>query len=633
MQSVICSNEPKCEGCNKCIYTCPVPGANSSYLKGEKSVTTVDQDRCIMCGQCVDTCDHGAREFSDDLEAFLEDLKRGRALSLIAAPAFKINYPDYKKFFGYLKSIGVQNIYDVSLGADITTWAYLKAIKQYHLDSVIAQPCPAVVNYIQKYRHDLIPNLAPVQSPMMCTAIYLKKYMKVKEDLVFLSPCIAKISEIRDPNTYDYIKYNVTFKKLEDYVKLNNIDINSFNEADYSIAAYSLGEIYSTPGGLKENVYLYDRSAFIKQVEGADAAYKYIEEYASRKASGKVLPLLVDILNCPNGCNIGSATSKSTDITDVELATSALRNKKTGRYKANPKKLLKLFDSKLKLSDFERTYLKEDLPELKVPGSDELDSIYNQMYKFTEESRKRNCFACGYGSCYEMAVAIYNGHNHIENCIDFNIKMSAERITLEHRNKEITELLEKVEKMSDERKQKFELLGGRIQDITKAIEEMASSSNENSSSINKISDSVSTLAELSAQLEIKIESMQGFINNFNHVTDELVQIADQTNMLSLNASIEASRAGEAGRGFSVVAAEVKKLAEQSRHAVQSTEADEQMLLEAIGKIAEISAILEDRAKNVNTEILSISAAMQEITAKNQEILNTANLIVEEQSSI
>ena len=151
MNSTVYTIEEKCTGCNKCINGCPIMGANISVMTESGSKTHIDGEQCIMCGRCLEACDHQARDYKDDTEGFLNALKAGRRISVIAAPAFKTNYPSYKKYFGYLKSLGVHEIYDVSLGADITTWAYLKAIKEQGLNSVIAQPCPAIVNYIQKY--------------------------------------------------------------------------------------------------------------------------------------------------------------------------------------------------------------------------------------------------------------------------------------------------------------------------------------------------------------------------------------------------------------------------------------------------------------------------------------------------
>ena len=90
----------------------------------------------------------------------------------------------------------------------------LKYITEHQFLGGISQPCPAVVNYVEKYIPELLPKMMPIHSPMMCMAIYIKKYLKCDDELAFISPCIAKKTEITDPNCYGYVKYNVTFKKL-----------------------------------------------------------------------------------------------------------------------------------------------------------------------------------------------------------------------------------------------------------------------------------------------------------------------------------------------------------------------------------------------------------------------------------
>ena len=66
----------------------------------------------------------------------------------------------------------------MSFGADITTWVYIKYIKETGQTGLISQPCPAIVNYIEHYQPMLIKQLMPIQSPMICEAIYLKKYQQ-----------------------------------------------------------------------------------------------------------------------------------------------------------------------------------------------------------------------------------------------------------------------------------------------------------------------------------------------------------------------------------------------------------------------------------------------------------------------
>lgn len=118
-------------------------------------------------------CEHHARAYRDDTEQFFEDLTRGEKISVLIAPAFKANYPDeYESVLGGFKKLGVNRFINISFGADITTWGYLNYVQKYNFLGGISQPCPAVVGYIERYIPELIPKLFPVQSPLMCGAIY-----------------------------------------------------------------------------------------------------------------------------------------------------------------------------------------------------------------------------------------------------------------------------------------------------------------------------------------------------------------------------------------------------------------------------------------------------------------------------
>lgn len=88
-------------------------------------------------------------------------------------------------------------VYDVSFGADITVWAYLKVLRETGRSSMIAQPCPVIVNYVEKHQPELIDLLAPVHSPMMCTAIYLRKYAGCQDRLAFLSPVSERTLKLK----------------------------------------------------------------------------------------------------------------------------------------------------------------------------------------------------------------------------------------------------------------------------------------------------------------------------------------------------------------------------------------------------------------------------------------------------
>ena len=72
--------------------------------------------------------------------------------------------------------------------------------------------------------------------------------------------------------------------------------------------------------------------------------------------------------------------------------------------------LLLKYDRMLRLDDFVRSYRPRNIAAYRCPSDCELEEIFVRMGKLTEESRHRNCNACGYGDCREMAVAIYNDY-------------------------------------------------------------------------------------------------------------------------------------------------------------------------------------------------------------------------------
>ena len=76
------------------------------------------------------------------------------------------------------------------------------------------------------------------------------------------------------------------------------------------------------------------------------------------------------------------------------------------------------------------------------------------------------------------------------------------------------------------------------------------------------------------------------VEQINSLTNDILDIANETNLLALNASIEAARAGEAGRGFSVVAEEISVLADSSRNTANNIQGISQVVNEAVQKLSD-----------------------------------------------
>ncbi len=637
-ESLVFTND-NCIGCNKCTRVCSCEGACVTNESASGMRIDVDANRCVACGACFDVCEHHAREYNDDTVRFFEDLKRGERISLLIAPAFKASYPqEYESVLGGLKALGVRHLINVSFGADITTWGYLNYIKKHNFLGGISQPCPAVVSYIERYTPELIPRLFPVQSPLMCAAIYARNEMKISDKLAFISPCIAKKLEIDDVNNKGYVSYNVTFDHLMDYVRKNNV--RGALKSDE--IEYGLGSIYPMPGGLKENVqWFLGESIFVRQVEGERHMYHYLEENKKQIAESRTPYLFIDALNCSSGCIYGTGCEADRAKTDdvlcnlFQIRESSKKNNSASAWskRLSPQKRLKRLNQQfrgLKLEDYLRKYTNRSAECIhKVPTPAEREAIFRDMEKRTEEERTINCSCCGYDSCDKMVEAIYNGFTRKENCI-YYIKKKVE-LQNEEANRLTAQLEEEKRNVQDQKDMILETIleiNQKFADLYQSVDEMTAGNDNTAVESTEISGDmvhVSNFCEaLAGSLDGITEVLQELVENNN----EVVSIASQTNLLALNASIEAARAGEAGRGFAVVAGEINNLASDSRATATRSNESQNKVMTAIAQIVEDTGKLRETIEAVNGRTQNLAASTEQIAASVTVILNTANDVKE-----
>jgi iron only hydrogenase large subunit-like protein len=419
---VIRVDADKCVNCHLCISVCPVKYCNdaSDTAKGIQ----INHDLCIGCGNCLHACSHEARLVVDDTEQFVADLQAGETIATLVAPAIASQLGDqFGSLLAWLKHLGVEMNFDVSFGAEITTYQYLRAIQNGVKTPVIAQPCPAIVSYIEIYKPELLDYLAPTGSPTMDMACWVHANHPGRK-LAFISPCAAKKREFDDPNTKGRVQYNVTLANLLAYAERTGVDLAAFAPITFDGPMEAqLGTLYSQPGGLHEAFKRYNVPLKLHQVrrtEGKEIYEEFLEEIEQEIAKGECDVIVVDIINCLHGCNRGTAVDYGAFTTGelLKRQSERLEALREQHYATEERRAaLDRYLESMDHIDFSRSYTDKSAAyrALSDPDAEMIEALHVEMGKHEPKDIK-NCAACGYNSCEAMAKAVLNGLYRPDQC-------------------------------------------------------------------------------------------------------------------------------------------------------------------------------------------------------------------------
>lgn len=202
--------------------------------------------------------------------------------------------------------------------------------------------------------------------------------------------------------------------------------------------------------------------------------------------------------------------------------------------------------------------------------------------------------------------------------------------------------------MTEEIKDQIQNVADKIEHMTLLVGETAKQAKESSSELSEVAAASNEMYQLSGEVNQVLTEFQDSFGAMLAEVGTIEGITSQTNLLALNASIEAARAGEAGRGFSVVAEEIRKLSMGTQessgsilNALRRLETTVTKMTDSITRILEQIAVSQKKitvvdagvanisgeARSLDEEIKVVDAAMKEVESSNQKLVDNMQQVI------
>ena len=379
-----------CKNCYKCIRHCPVKSirfsGNQAHIVGNE---------CILCGQCFVVCPQNAKEIADATEAVKVLLEGEEPVVASIAPSFIANYGvGIEAMEQALRQLGFAAAEETAIGATYVNRMYEDILRNRKPDVLISSCCHSVNLLIQKYFPQALPYLADVISPMQAHSVDIRRRMP-NAHVVFIGPCLSKKDEA-DHYT-GYVDEVMTFEELTRMLEEANIQL----EQNVDHNSQSRTRLFPTSGGILNTMEKVPGYQYISVdgIENCIAALHDLEQ-------GGLNNCFIEMSACAGSCIGGPVMEKyhRTPIRDY-AAVDAYAGSEDFPIETLPQERIHK----------EMEAINRKLPQ---PTETEIFTILRQMGK-NKPSDELNCGSCGYNTCREKAIAIYQGKADLTMCLPY----------------------------------------------------------------------------------------------------------------------------------------------------------------------------------------------------------------------
>ena len=385
-----------CKNCYKCIRNCPVKSIK--FADGQANIIP---DECILCGRCFVNCPQDAKQIRDDVPRVKEMIASGKKVIASVAPSFIAEFPlmDFAAMKDALLKLGFADAQETAIGATIVKTEYEKMIASGKHDVIISSCCHSVNALIQKYYPSVLPYLADVLSPMLAHCRVIKEE-NPGACAVFIGPCISKKEEAE---LYGECDVALTYEELEAWMnEAGVVPAGDSTEPDEG----KRGRFFPIKGGIIKSMHTENTGFTYLAVDGVQNCIAAIKEIES----GALKNCFIEMHACEGACINGPAISHHhKPLLSGEVKVVAFAG-----------------DDEFRVAMPIDTF--KNIPYIgtheKIPGEAAIKEILAKMGK-TSPEQELNCGSCGYPTCREKAIAVYQGKADLSMCLPF-LKEKAE---------------------------------------------------------------------------------------------------------------------------------------------------------------------------------------------------------------
>ena len=389
-----------CKNCYKCIRHCPVKAIRFS---GNQAY--IIQDECIMCGQCFVVCPQDAKQIVSEVDKVRVMLQSGAPVVASLAPSFLANYAGsgIEELREALQKLGFADAEETALGATVVKREYDRMAAESDRDIIISSCCPSVNLLIRRYYPSLLGYLAPVMSPMQAHCADIKRRFSGAKT-VFIGPCVAKKGEAEECEEVDAV---LTFDELTDWLEQENIAVRQAPVQEKGGKA----RLFPTAGGILRCMEKSNRDYTYMAVDGAQNCLEVLDDLMH----GGLHRCFIEMSMCTGSCVGGPVMEKfhRSPVRDYQTVDRAAGREDFDLPQPEP---AALWAERLPL-----------IKERNLPSEREIADILRQMGKKKPE-QELNCGSCGYNTCREKAIAVYQGKAELSMCLPY-LKERAESFT------------------------------------------------------------------------------------------------------------------------------------------------------------------------------------------------------------